>query len=311
MLNKFHARSAALLGGVVSLAVMAPANADTPAKARRAGAQTASVRVAPNAEKGFEKALLGVRILQSYKVALAKLGQPSRIFRADEYIDIQYDTDAKGNYTGGVTDVVSGGDANKDAPGGGNAAGAPPASGDPNDPNTPTDPNAPGAPTPGGFGGGLNSATEEKPPETFGQSGGFRWVYLMKAEKKAYIFTFNHDGRLLWVMEAGLGFGSPTRRGINLGSSLSEVYQKYGWPDSVQENKESMQLFYDIKHHCQFDIVKNKVAGIVVVLSEGMKIRKVKDHNGNGNPGGGPSGGRPGGGGGPGSPQSPRSVDPG
>ena len=222
----------------------------------------ASLRMVPNAERGFEKALLGVRILQSYKVALAKLGQPTRIFRADEYIEIQYDADAKGAFTGGVTDVVSGGDVNKDQPGGAAPGSSPPGSGDPNDPNAQNDPGAAPAANGAGFGGGLNGATQEKPPETFGQSGGFRWLYLFKAEKKAYILTFNRDGRMMWIMEVGMGYGGSTKRGINLGSSLSEVYQKYGWPDSVQENKETMQLFYDIKHHCQFDIVKNKVTGI-------------------------------------------------
>ena len=69
------------------------------ARERRIAPRThlASVTMIPNAEKGFEKALLGVRILQSYKVALAKLGQPTRIFRADEYIEVQFTTmDAKG-----------------------------------------------------------------------------------------------------------------------------------------------------------------------------------------------------------------------
>ena len=185
----------------------------------------------------------------------------------------------------------------------------PPPTAPPGDPNgdNPEDPagSGPNADANSGPSGGLNGAAQDKLPETFGQSGGYRWAYINRIEKKVYLFNFNRDGRMVWAMEGGLGVGGATKRGINLGSSLRDVYLKYGWPDSVQQTKEGMQLFYDIKHHCQFDIVNNKVNGIYVVLAEGMKIRKLKDHNSNGNGGGGggnnsgpPGGGGRGGGGG-------------
>ena len=272
MSKKLYVSAGLAVCGVLAFSALPLAHAKPPAKARRATMQLASSGgMIPNAETGFEKSLLGIRILQSYKVALAKLGQPYRILRADEYVEIVYDYDVKGNPTGGVNDVTSGGDVQKDTPGGsGSPADAPPPGDNTGDPNADPAAGGPNAGTPGSPpNGGLNGAGDEKPLETFGQSGGFTWVYLYKAEKKAYILFFNHDGRLLEISEVGLGIGSPTRRGVNLGSPLSEVYQKYGWPDSVQENKEDMQLFYDIKHHCQFDVVKNKVTGISVVLAEG------------------------------------------
>lgn len=307
MSKKFYISAGLAVCGVLTFSTLPLAHAKPPAKARRAMVQlTSSGGMIPNAETGFEKSLLGIRILQSYKVALAKLGQPSRIFRADEYLELQYDYDVKGKPTGGVNDVTSGGDVQKDTLGGGTPADAPPPGDNPNDPNADPsagDPNADSSNTPPM--GGLNGAGDEKPLETFGQSGGFTWVYLMPKEKKAYMLSFNHDGRLLEISEVGLGIGSPTRRGINLGSPLSEVYRKYGWPDSVQENKEDMQLFYDIKHHCQFNVVNNKVSGISVVLAEGMKIHKVKNQGGGSGGGPGGPGGSPSGGGGSAKPQMP------
>ena len=295
MLKKFHVRAILAWSSVLILSAASLSHAKPPAKARRAKTQLASVGVASNAETGFEKSLLGVRILQNYKVALAKLGQPDRIFRADEYIDFAFDYDAKGAATGGITDIISGGDVQKDMIAGGDAPAPAAPPGDPNGDN-PEDPAGNGL-NASGSNGGLNSATQDKAPETFGQSGGYRWAYLNRLEKKVYLFDFNRDGRMIWAMEGGLGTGSPTRRGINLGSPLRDVYARYGWPDSVQQTKEGMQLFYDIKHHCQFDITNNKVTGIYIVLAEGMKIRKVKDHNSNGGNGGGAPGGGGGGGG--------------
>ncbi len=292
MSKKFNLRAGMALSGIVSLAALTPANARPPAKARRAATHLASSASYRNPGTGYEKSLLGVRVLQSYKVALAKLGQPDRILRADEYVNVIYDIDAKGNYTGGILDITSGGDVSKDTPNSVSPGGGPPGSenGDnPGDPSAAGDPSAQGGPN----AGGLNNNTQEKPPETFGQSGGYLWIYRRPKEKKAYALEFNRDGRALLIVELGMVNGSPTRRGIHLGSPVTEVYQKYGWPDSVQENKENMQLFYNLKHHCQFDIVNNKVSGIYVALSEGTKIRVSKDHNGGGgnNPGGGNGGG--------------------
>ena len=304
MSKKIHVCAGLALSSVLSLSAP-PAHAKPPAKAHRAATQLASASaVLPNAETGFEKSLLGVRILQSYKVALAKLGQPSRIFRADEQLEVIYDLDAKGQATGGVNDIVSKGDIQKDtsASSGGDTPPPNPDGSDPSADPTAADPNAAGMPPQGA---GLNGSAQEKPPETFGQSGGFRWAYFNKAEKRAYYLSFNRDGRLMEIAELGLGLGGPTRRNINLGAPLNEVYKKYGWPDSVQETKEGIQLFYDIKHHCQFDIVNNKVTCIAVFLAEGMKLRILKSDSSGG------GGGNSGGGGSNGAAPPPRRASPG
>ena len=277
------------LSGFLALAALSPAQARPPAKAVRASAQQTSAGMRANAEKGYEKSLLGIHILQSYKVVLAKLGQPHRLFRGDEQLEIRYEPDAKGVPTGGVVDIVSIGDIKEITPG--NTPAAPNSDENPEDP-TQTDPTAPTSS--GGFNGaGPNGGSQEKQPETFGQAGGFAWVYLNRRDKQAYFFAFNRQGRVVLMAELGLGTGSPTARGINLGSPLQNVYERYGWPDTVQETKDNMQLFYDIKHHCQFDVTNNKVTGIVVVLSEGLKlaIRKPGGGSGGGAPGGAPPSG--------------------
>ena len=63
MLKKFHLRAILAWSGVLALTAASLSYAKPPAKATRAKAQLASVGMYPNAETGFEKSLLGVRIL--------------------------------------------------------------------------------------------------------------------------------------------------------------------------------------------------------------------------------------------------------
>ncbi len=50
----------------------------------------------------IEKGLLGIRILQTYRDVYRKFGQPDRVYRTDQVVDLVEALDAKGNPTGGI-----------------------------------------------------------------------------------------------------------------------------------------------------------------------------------------------------------------
>ena len=124
-------------------------------------------------------------------------------------------------------------------------------------------------------GGGLPGATNAPGgggEETFGQSGGFIWVYFYPKQERVYEFHFNRDGRVELIMEHGRLWGQPTSRGITLGSSLKQLYQAYGWPDSVEDEGGSFALNYNQKAHAYFAVKKNKVVRIAVFLRENQRV---------------------------------------
>ena len=287
---------AALIGVILLLSALS-AHAGPPSKRRRSAGRTRTVASIPrNVDSGIEKYLLGIRVLQSYSTVLNRLGQPTKIFRGDQVLLFSYKTNSAGKYDGGVQDVTA---QDREDNGAGTAGtSATPASsggdsGSGDEGGLPGDGGSdPSGSSPGGApaSGGLSGSNQEKKLKTFAQSGGFVWVYLYPREEKAYVFYFNHDGRALLLIERGLGLGSPTSRGINLGSPVKEVYQKYGWPDSVEETDNMFHMFYDVKHHLQVDVHDKKVVGVVVMLTEGLKVRELKGDGsggGNGSSGGG------------------------
>ena len=145
----------------------------------------------------------------------------------------------------------------------------------------------------GGGSGGAQAGSEQ----TFGESGGYIWVYHYPKQELAYVFAFNHDGRIEAIFERGRSGGQKTTRGVGLGDSIDAVYRAYGWTDGVKEERDGMiSFYYNDKYHAQFVTVKNKVIGIVVALRETQKLSFLGGGNGSGG-----GGGRAGGGGAPGS----------
>lgn len=117
--------------------------------------------------------------------------------------------------------------------------------------------------------GGVSSGNNGGQP-TFGDSGGFQWVYMNPFLHRVFWFAFNSDKRVIVVVEAGRDHGIPTSRGVNLGSTAADVYEAYGWPDSTQIQGDTIALKYNFSHHCQFNILSstNKVVDISVTLTE-------------------------------------------
>lgn len=270
----------------------------------------------------IDKELLGIRLLQSYKSVLQLYGQPTRIYRIDEAPVLIPALDASGKETGGIKGL---GDSSQSggSPGGGGpmgmggspmgmpGSGGPmmPGSGGPMMPGGKGKGGGMGMPGSGGPTGGAGGSSDK--PETFAEAGGFIWVYYYAHDELAYIFFFNHDGRIEMISEHGRYKGKPSSRGVHLGDQAKSVYNTYGWPDTVEPQSTTIALNYNLKHHVLFNVLNGKVSAISVILKETEypHLIGVDSNGGGGAPGmgrpggppmGGGTGGRKSGGGGPG-----------
>ena len=242
----------------------------------------------------IDKELLGIRLLQSYKAVLQLYGQPTRIYRADEFVNLGIATDANGRETGGINSIGDMGAGGGGFPGGG--GGRMPGSGGPMGmPGMPGSGGFPGSGGPmgmpgsggmmpgmpggrmGGDEGGMPgsggaamggaTSTSGKAP-TFAELGGFTWVYFYPREELAYVFFFNADGRVEMISEHGRYKGKPTSKGIHLGDPAKSVYSTYGWPDTVEQQASAIVLNYNLKHHILFNTLNGKVSAVSVFLKE-------------------------------------------
>ena len=253
----------------------------------------------PSRAAGVEKSLLGVRILQTYREVLKLYGAPTRVYRMTEKVLVVESVNAEGDLSGGIRSLVdstSGG-----MPGGGGPPGSGGTSGEGGMPGPKGTRSSSSGGSPGsGTGGGDESST------TFGQSGGYIWVYHYPITERLYLFLFNAQGRLLVTFERGRYGGGATSNGLALGSSLAAVYNMYGWPDNVEEQGPGVVLNYSQKRHLLVAVLKGKVVGLAVSLFELPKLRMLdfkEENGGGGSTSGGSSGGgsRSAGGGGGGS----------
>ncbi len=247
----------------------------------------ASVPVSAAKPVAIEKELLGVRVLQNYRQVLQRYGAPTRIFKATETVSYQEAVSLAGAGTGGImglADSASGGGGGG-MMGGGMMGGAMMGGGMMSPPGGKGGGGASsammlgssmtgGGGMMGGPGGSSGGSGSEGGDSTFGEAGGFTWVYLYPGKRLAYEFHFNKDGRVERIAELGNMFGQHTSRGIGLGDSLERIYSVYGWTDRIKdEGNGKFSLLYNDRYHAQFLILKNKVIGISVFLKENQFMR--------------------------------------
>jgi hypothetical protein len=274
----------------------------------------------------MEKSLLGIRILQTYKDVLARLGQPKVIVTGGEGPFRDRAVDPSGNFVGAIQDVVYGDSASTGGGGGGmmgakgggmgvpgmgpmgpmgamTGGGGMMGMGKKGDGGGGAPAMPGGAPGTGGMVGGGAGGGSSASSGTFKDAGGYAWWYHNRFEKTAYSFYFNLEGRVLGILEEGVKGGTPTSRGIKLGSTIKDLYTTYGWPDTIQELDAGFILDYGSKYHAKFAVIKEKVVGIGIVLNESQEVPFVIAEGGSGGAGGGgKSGGPAGPGGGVGGP---------
>ncbi len=131
-----------------------------------------------------------------------------------------------------------------------------------------------GGPTLPGTGGlmgmmGRPGAAAAAPSE----EGEITWIY--EKGPLTFMFLFNKDGRVIQIQEFGYKGGSPTSRGVRLGDPLRKVYATYGWADKSETQGDQTTLDYSHKAHVVFQLIKNKVVGITVALTERSQIPTV------------------------------------
>jgi len=232
----------------------------------------------------IEKSLLGIRILQNYKDVLSKWGPPKLIARGGETLVYVPVLDPEGNDLGGIRSISylgggsTGGGGTPGAGGPGKGGGSAPGM-------SPMAPNMGGGKKgnggggpgsgggPGGPGGGAGAGGAGGDADTsFGEAGSYKWVYHDARHQDFFVFNFNLEGRVVYVVERGREGGMPTQKGIHLGSSLASIYETYGWPDTIQEIEPGFVLDYGSKYHAKFAVIKDKVVGIGIVLEESQTV---------------------------------------
>jgi hypothetical protein len=132
---------------------------------------------------------------------------------------------------------------------------------------------------PGMMGGGMNgfgngAANNGPAAGTFAAAGGFIWVYYIPKKELAYEFYFNKDGRVEGILERGKAGGMPTSHGIGLGGTVRNIYNSYGWPDSMESQGPGVALNYNQKYHTYFSVLNstNKITGVAVFLRESQRV---------------------------------------
>lgn len=247
----------------------------------------------------IEKSLLGIRILQTYRDVLSKLGQPRLVVRNGEYVLMESALDPSGNDLGGVRSV--GYEGGGSSGGGSSPSMGGPGSGGPGMPGggkmgkSMGGPGSGGPGMPGGMGGMGGGSASADADTSFGQAGGYGWVYHNASRQTAYVFLFNLEGRVLDILERGREGGMPTQLGLKLGDDVKKLYELYGWPDTIEDNEPGFILDYGTKYHAKFAVIKNKVVGIAVVLEESQVIHFFPEKSGGGGGAPGMGGGRRGG----------------
>ncbi|MGC8667392.1 MAG: hypothetical protein ACP5VE_04645 [Chthonomonadales bacterium] len=129
-------------------------------------------------------------------------------------------------------------------------------------------PTLPGAPGMMGMTGRPGAAAAAPSEE-----GEITWIY--EKGPLTFMFLFNKDGRVIQIQEFGYKGGSPTSRGVRLGDPLRKVYAVYGWADKSETTGDQITLDYSHKAHVVFQLIKNKVVGITVALTERSQIPTV------------------------------------
>jgi hypothetical protein len=120
-----------------------------------------------------------------------------------------------------------------------------------------------GMPGAGGMMGGAEQQTSTE--------GEVTWVY--ERGPLTFMFLFNKDGRIIQIQAYGHKGPAVTSKGITLGSTVDQIYSKYGWSAKQFRVGSSLALDFSEKHHVAFQLAgyggkPMKVVGIVVAMTE-------------------------------------------
>ncbi|BDI31298.1 hypothetical protein CCAX7_33490 [Capsulimonas corticalis] len=251
--------------------------------------------IATNAMAAAEHTLAGIRVFSSSSAVLKKFGSP------DEVRVGQFTTGAPGLAIPGGTGAAGG----PGAPGGGggypgaSGGGYPGASGG-GYPGAPSGgggyPGAsgggyPGAPSggddspgalpglsggpggaPGEFGGapgggGYPGAGGSQSGMAIAQKSSVTWIYD-RPDGGSLEFTMSSDGRVVQIHASGFKGAVRTDKGVALGMKLSQVNDKYGYPESQFITGKILTENYTERSHAAFQFYNGRLVGIIVAAVE-------------------------------------------
>ena len=230
------------------------------------GAMCATLAVAASA--AAERTLAGVKIFSPMSLVLKKYGTPTEVRVGGQ------STDTSGGTTPGAGGLPGfGGGAGGGYPGGGGPGGGgyPGAGGGPGGGGYP----GMGGGYPGGRGGNPFGNSGD---DSSGDSGGYpgsttigvavqsnmvTWIYDLP-DGGSLEFTFSSDGRVIQIHATGLKGNERTQKGVGLGMKLSEVMNKYGFPERQFISNRILHTSYIDKYHVAFQFYHQKLVGIIV-----------------------------------------------
>ena len=93
------------------------------------------------------------------------------------------------------------------------------------------------------------------------------WVYDQSDGSGSTDFLVS-QGRVIQIHVHGFHSSARTSRGIHLGSTMENVHNAYGSPDSTNTVGEIINDNYSKSDHCAFQYYKGKVVGLIVAASD-------------------------------------------
>jgi hypothetical protein len=224
---------------------------------------SATLAVAASAASA-ERTLAGIKIFSPMSQVLKKYGTPTEVRVGGQ------STDTSGGSTNGGAFGPGGG-----APGGYPGQGGPgglPGFGGPDGPGGPGGP--PGMGPRGPYGGGMGPGGSSEDDGTVGyggqssmgvsiQSNMVTWIYDLP-DGGSLEFTFSSDGRVIQIHATGIKGNEHTAKGVALGMKLSEVMNRYGFPERQFISNRILHTSYIDKYHVAFQFYHQKLVGIIV-----------------------------------------------
>jgi len=230
------------------------------------GAMSATLAVSASA--AAERTLAGIKIFNSMSQVLKMYGTPTEVRVGGQSTDTSGGATGAGGYpgTGGGGYPGAGGGGYPGAGGGGypgaGGGGYPGAGGG-------------GYPGAGGRGGNPFGASGADDGSGGGYGGGTTGIGVtMQANMVTWIydlpdggsleFTFSSDGRVIQIHATGLKGNERTAKGVGLGMKLSEVMNRYGFPERQFISNRILHTSYIDKYHVSFQFYHQKLVGIIV-----------------------------------------------
>lgn len=203
-----------------------------------------------------EKSLAGVKIFSHSDVVLKLYGTPD---------EVRIGSDSSPLLTDGSIQTSVNNASSQD-----NGPGAPPGYGAPG--GGPGGPGGYGAPgsygPPGGYGAPGSAGAPGSGSSAAAVVGSTATYVYDRPDGSSLEFTLSSSGRVIQIHLSGYKSPFKTTRGIGLGMSYVQVQEKYHYPDYQNVSGTVLNLNYVKNYHAAFQLLNQKVVGIIVAAAD-------------------------------------------